>query len=410
MKRVTDYREIVGDRVVSEIYRKASRLYGMSVLNINSTLYGGGVVEILSALTPLFNDAGLEADWRVLRGSPDFFTITKKFHNALQGDPINLTEMKKHIYLQTNEDFSFYASIDQDCVIVHDPQPLPLIRFYKERQPWIWQCHVDLSNPNPELWRFLKEFMLKYDMVVISSGQYKREDLPVEQRIIPPAIDPLNSKNMPLDENTIFRCLHKFGVPVDKPLITQVSRFDKWKDPEGVVEVFKRVKQKIDCSLVLCGSMAVDDPEGIKIYESVQRKGKSMIEKGDLILITAENNILVNALQRYSDVIVQKSLREGFGLTVTESLWKGTPVAASGVGGIPLQIIDGENGFLLDPNDTAGFANKIVWLLKHRDEAREMGKRGREHVRKNFLITRMMMDYLDLFDLLNRDRYGRIQA
>ncbi len=404
MRRVTDYRDVVGDGVVSGIYQKAQRLYGRKIININSVYQGGGVAELLEALVPLMNDAGLDADWRILRGSPDVFTITKKFHNALQGDQINMTEIKKELYLQANEDFAVYARVeDADCVLIHDPQPLPLIRYYKERQPWLWQCHVDLSNPNPELWRFMKGLILKYDAVIVSSEKYKRNDLPVEQGIIAPAIDPLSSKNMPIDEETIQKRLEKFGVPTDKPIITQISRFDKWKDPEGVIEVFKRVRQKIDCRLVLCGSMAGDDPEGMEIYESVRKKEGALIGRGDIITIIEENSILVNALQRVSAVVIQKSIREGFGLTVSEALWKGTPVVASNAGGIPLQINDGETGFLLDPYDIDGFAEKILWILRNRKEAEEMGKRAREYVRKNFLITRMLGDYLDLFDsVINR--------
>jgi len=404
MRRVTDYRDVVGDGVVSGIYQKAQRLYGRKIININSVYQGGGVAELLEALVPLMNDAGLDADWRILRGSPDVFTITKKFHNALQGDQINMTEIKKELYLQANEDFAVYARVeDADCVLIHDPQPLPLIRYYKERQPWLWQCHVDLSNPNPELWRFMKGLILKYDAVIVSSEKYKRNDLPVEQGIIAPAIDPLSSKNMPIDEETIQKRLEKFGVPTDKPIITQISRFDKWKDPEGIIEVFKRVRQKIDCRLVLCGSMAGDDPEGMEIYESVRKKEGALIGRGDIITIIEENSILVNALQRVSAVVIQKSIREGFGLTVSEALWKGTPVVASNAGGIPLQINDGETGFLLDPYDIDGFAEKILWILRNRKEAEEMGKRAREYVRKNFLITRMLGDYLDLFDsVINR--------
>jgi len=326
MRSLEDYRKIAGDTAISMIHRMASRLYGKRVININSTYQGGGVAEILESLVPLMNDAGLDADWRILHGTPDFFTITKKFHNALQGEPINFTEMKKRLYVQTNENFSTYAHIeDHDCVIIHDPQPLPLIKFYKKRQPWIWRCHVDLSNPSRDLWDYLKNFILRYDAIILSCEEYKKEDLPVQQRIIQPAIDPLDTKNIELSKSDISKYLKKFGVPTDKPLITQISRFDKWKDPVGVVEVFKEVKKKIDCRLVLCGSMATDDPEGMKIYERVQRRVRSLTKSGDVILITVENNILVNALQRSSDVIIQKSKREGFGLTVTEALWKGKP-------------------------------------------------------------------------------------
>ena len=398
MKDLDSYRAIVGDKVISEIYRKAKRLYGIRVLHINSTYYGGGVVEMLSSLVPLMNSIGIEMDWRILRGTPDFFTITKKFHNALQGDSINLTEIKKRIYVQTNEEFSSYCHIDHDCVIIHDPQPLPLIKFYKKRQPWIWRCHIDISNPNKQLWEFLKGFILRYDAVIISSEKYGRRDLPVEQRVIYPAIDPLSPKNMEISSEIVHKYLRKFGIPADKPLIVQISRFDKWKDPEGVIEIFKLVKEKVGCRLVLCGSMATDDPEGWTVYERVRRKARRLIERKEVLLITSENNILVNALQRSSAVVIQKSIKEGFGLTVTEALWKEKPVVASNVGGIPAQIENGVNGFLANPYDIGGFADRIVQILTNPSLAREVGKRGREVVRKKFLITRLLLDYLELLN------------
>jgi len=401
MRNLSDYRKIVGDKVISEIYKRARKLYGKRILHINSTYLGGGVAEILISLVPLMNDVGIDAGWRIIRGTQDLFTITKKFHNALQGDPLNLSEIKKKLYIQANEEFSTYTHINHDCVIIHDPQPLPLIQFYKKRQPWIWRCHIDLSNPNEVLWEFLKGFILRYNIVIVSNKKYQKENLPLEQRIFHPVIDPLTPKNMDISDKDILKYLKKFGVKTDKPIITQISRFDKWKDPEGVVDVFKMVKEKIDCRLVLCGDMAHDDPEGIKIYQKISQKVNNLVEKGDVLLITSENNILVNALQRSSSVILQKSIKEGFGLTVTEALWKETPVVASNVGGIPLQIEDGENGFLVEPYDKKGFADRIIEILKYPDLAKEVGKRGREVVKKNFLITRILSDYLDLLnDLL----------
>ncbi|RKZ01725.1 MAG: glycosyl transferase family 1 [Candidatus Hydrothermota bacterium] len=400
MRSLEEYRGIIGDEVISSIYKKARRLYGVGVLHINSTYVGGGVAEMLTSLVPLMNDVGLQADWRTFHGSPDFFTVTKKFHNALQGDKINLTENKKKVYLQTNENFSTYCHLNHNFIIVHDPQPLPLIKYYKKKQPWIWRCHVDLTNPNRALWEFLKKFLLRYDIIILSSEKYKRKDLPVEQRIIYPAIDPLSPKNMELSEKTIRNYLKKFNIPTDKPIITQISRFDKWKDPEGVLEVYKMVREEVDARLVLCGSMAPDDPEGWAVLERVRRKAKKLVEKGDVILINSENSILVNVLQRVSSAVIQKSLREGFALVVTEAIWKGTPVVASNVGGIPLQIKDGENGFLVEPTDLKGFAERLIYLLKNPKLAEEMGKKGKEMARKNFLITRLLSDYLDLLNYL----------
>jgi trehalose synthase len=345
------------------------------------------------------NNVGIDAGWRILHGDPDFFTITKKFHNALQGEPIHFTERKRQLYLKANGNFSTYTHIDHDCVIIHDPQPLPLVGFHKKRQPWIWRCHVDLSNPDNKVWEFLNSFILRYDVVVLSSEDYKKSDLPVDQRIIQPAIDPLSPKNMEISEKDISKYLKKFGVTTDKPLITQISRFDKWKDPAGVIDVFKLVKEKVDCRLVLCGNIATDDPEGPEIYERAKRKAKGLIEKGDIIFVTdpaSSNFIFVNALQRLSSVIIQKSLKEGFGLTVTEALWKGTPVVASNVGGIPFQVIDGKTGFLLQPRDTQGFADRVIEILRNPDLVREMGKNAKEHIRENFLVTRLLADHLDL--------------
>jgi trehalose synthase len=393
-----DYREIVGDTAVSNIHRKARRLYGKHILHINTTYQGGGVAEILSSLLPLMNDVGIDAGWRLIHGNPDFFSVTKKFHNALQGEPINLTEIKKRLYIQTNQYFSLYTHISHDCVIIHDPQPLPLIEIYKKRQPWIWRCHVDLSDANKALWDFFKNFLLKFDLIIVSSEDYKREDLPVDQIVICPAIDPLSPKNMEISVKTMEKYLSKNSVPTDKPILTQISRFDKWKDPLGVIEVYKRVKQAVDCRLVLCGGMAPDDPEGWMIYERVRRKANRLIDNGDIILITSENHILVNALQRVSTVIIQKSLREGFGLTVTEGLWKGRPVVASSVGGIRHQIQDGENGFLVAPHDIDGFADRIIHLIKNPDAAHEIGRKGKEYARERFLITRLLSDYLDIID------------
>ena len=405
MARLNEYRDFIGDEAIHSIYSKSRKLCGKHALHINSTFMGGGVAEMLSSLVPLMNDVGIDAGWRTVHGNTDFYGVTKKFHNALQGDNINFSEMKKRLYVQVNEQFSIYTHIDKhDFVIIHDPQPLPLTQFYRKRQPWIWRCHIDLSSPNKELWEYLKNFILKYDVVIFSSEKYKSKDLPMDYKIIQPAIDPLSPKNKNISDSDIFKYLKKYGVPTDKPLITQISRFDKWKDPMGVVEVFKRVREEVDCRLVLCGNMATDDPEGIELLDKIKQKAKHLIDNNEVILVlaTVENNILVNSLQRKSAVIIQKSLREGFGLTVTEGLWKQRPVVASNVGGISLQIQDGENGFLVEPRDIDGFAERIVEILKNPGLAKKLGDNGKETVRKKFLITRVLSDYLDLFSEICR--------
>lgn len=397
-RTLEDHRPIVGDEVINEIYRKAVSLRERKILHVNSTYQSGGVAEMIVSLVPLMNDVGIRTEWIILNGKTDFFTITKNFHNGLQGQPIPLTENDKHLYIRTNEDFSRHLSIDHDCVIIHDPQPLPLIQFYRKNQPWIWRCHVDLSNPDPSLWNFLKNYVIRYDRMVISHEQYRRKNMPVEQKIIRPAIDPLSEKNRELSGDEIAALLKEYHVPTDKPLVTQISRFDKWKDPVGVIEVFKLVKEQVDCRLLLCGSMAPDDPEGWTIYQNVKERAKDLIESGDVILITVENHLLVNALQRASTVILQKSLREGFGLTVTEGLWKGRPVIASRVGGIPLQIQDGETGFLIEPTDIAGCAERVIRIMRDPALGDELGKRGKEYVRTHFLITRLLTDYLTMLN------------
>jgi trehalose synthase len=403
MKKLSVYRHIVGDAVIGEIYEKAKNLYGKRMLHINSSFLGGGVAEILNSLVPLMNNVGIEADWRVLHANPDFFNITKKFHNGLQGDVINLSPMKKKMYIDTSGNFSEYALINHDLVVIHDPQPLPLIDFYKKKQPWVWRCHVDLSHPNENLWDFLKGFILRYDLAIVSNEKYQKKDLPVKQRIIYPVIDPLTPKNMDLSQKELSENVIKFNIPTEKPIITQISRFDKWKDPLGVIEVIRKVKAKIDCRLILCGSMAMDDPEGVEIYDEVNKIAEDLIKSGDLILFTFENSMLVNTLQRISTVIIQKSLREGFGLTVTEGMWKKKPVIASNRGGIPIQITDGEDGFLAEPDDIQGFAERIIEIIKNKELAKKIGKNAKEKVRNKFLITRVLLDYLSMmnYELLN---------
>ena len=398
MVRLEDFRHIVPDERLAEIYSRARGLYGKHVVHVNATYQGGGVAEILYSLVQLMNDVGIDAGWRILHGSQEFFEITKSFHNALQGAKLNLTEKKKQAYLQINDNFSKFTHIQHDCVIVHDPQPLALIRAYRKRQPWIWRCHIDLTNPNEELWDFLKGHLLKYDEIVMSSEKYFKEDLPVDQRLMFPAINPLSEKNRDISEKAIHEHLTKACIPTDKPIITQVSRLDPWKDPEGVIDVFKLVKEKVDCRLVFCYNVASDDPEGLRMYRKVQRKANKLINTGDIVFVVGNNEALVNSVQRFSNVIIQKSTREGFCLCVTEALWKGTPVVASNVGGIPYQIDDGQSGFLVEPKNNEGFAERIIHILQNPDEAKTVGEKAKEKVRKKFLITRLLSDYLDMLN------------
>ena len=399
LNNLSNYARIVGKPEIDKIHAEAEKLSGKHITCVNSTFQGGGVAEILNSIVPMFDQIGVDFGWRILHGTPDFFTITKKFHNALQGDSINLSRRKKDIYFETNRRFSTFTHLEKhDLVIVHDPQPLPLISFYKKTQPWIFRCHIDISNPNREVWEYLRGFIQKYDHFVVSLPEYKKDDLNMPQTVIHPAIDPLTAKNKPVSEKKMIQYLEKNGIDCEKPMISQVSRFDPWKDPIGVVKVFERVRKKTSCQLVLLGQFATDDPEGHKILMSLQKKVDKSPFKHDIKLLVVDNAFLVNCLQRASAVVIQKSLKEGFGLTVTEALYKGTPVVASKVGGIPLQVIDGENGFLHSPHDLNGFSSSIIKLLKDENLRVTMGKAGREHVKKNFLMTRLMLDWLHLMN------------
>ncbi|MFW6006110.1 MAG: glycosyltransferase [Candidatus Bipolaricaulota bacterium] len=390
-RKLEDYRDIVGDKVIATLFKESTPLRGKRILNVNSTFTGGGVAEMLWTTVPLMNDLGLEYGWRVIHGTPEFFPITKKWHNALQGEDVMIDSHEKDIYTGINELFSRFTHIKHDVMIVHDPQPLPLISFYPKRQPWIWRCHIDLSEPNKEAWNYIKKFILRYDNTVFSVDKFAQSDLPNEKSLIAPAIDPMTTKNMAMDPSRQQEILEDHGIDADRHLISQVSRFDKWKDPKGVVEVFRKVKNSVDVQLVLLGAPASDDPEGQEIFQDLQKEVQGM---EDVHIINKQNELLVNAIQTQSNAIIQKSLREGFGLTVTEALWKATPVVASDVGGIPLQVIDGETGYLCDPKDYEDFAEKIVKIIEDESLGEKLGQNGKDHVHNNFLITRLMLEWI----------------
>ncbi len=397
MRFLDDYRGIVSDEVLETICSKAATLSGIRMAHVNATAYGGGVAEILSNLILLMNDVGVRADWRVLHGTPEFFEVTKKFHNTLQGDnEISFSQEELDLYKYTNEKFAKFVDLGHDVVIIHDPQPAALVHYIEHSHPWIWRCHIDITKPNQKAWDFMAQYVVEYDKMIVSAEAYKRSDLQLEQQIMAPSIDPLSYKNMDLSQNTIDDYLKRENIPTDKPIITQVSRFDPWKDPEGVLRVWEEVRKEVDCRLVFCYNMAGDDPEGVRICEKMAAVVKQHMENGDVLFIRGDDPILVNVLQRYSSVVLQKSIREGFALVVTEALWKGAPVVASNVGGIPTQIKDGETGFLVDPHDISGCAAKVVQLLQDKDLAAEIGSNAREYVRENFLITRHLLDYLNL--------------
>jgi trehalose synthase len=399
-RSLEQYIDGAGADVVAAIHKRVRRLYGKHALQVNSTFLGGGVAELLSSIIPLLNDAGLDTGWRTVHGSPDFYEITKKMHNAMQGNPVEISDDEKRLYLDINRDFSIYTHIDHDFMIVHDPQPLPLVRYFKKQQPWVWRCHIDISEPDPDIWDFLKRYLLRYDLVVISSEKYRKPELPLEQRVIHPALDHLSLKNREMSQDEVKNQIEAAGIPTDKPVITQVSRMDPWKDPEGVLDVFEEVRKHVDCRLVFCYNLASDDPEGVGVYERVYEKARDYVESGDVVFVMGNNALLVNAIQRFSNVVLQKSLREGFCLTVTEALWKGTPVVATTAGGIPEQINDGEHGYLIEPTDIQGCADRVVELLKNPQHAEQLGANAKENVRKNFLTTRLILDYIDLMTYL----------
>ncbi|OGP85484.1 MAG: glycosyl transferase family 1 [Deltaproteobacteria bacterium RBG_16_58_17] len=391
MAKIDDYIPIVGESVVEDLKLIAVHLKGKRILNVNSTAVGGGVAEILNRMVPLLRELGLDVRWDVIKGGKDFFEVTKKFHNALHGGRVDISEKDFEIFMETSRSNLEAMETSGDIIFIHDPQPIVLVRKRGDNK-WIWRCHIDLSEPKKKVWRFLKEFIVQYDAAVFSAPAFSRT-LPIRQFLIAPSIDPLSDKNRELPQEVIDGVLHKYGVPKDKPIITQISRFDRLKDPLGVIGTFRLVKKHIDCRLLLAGGTATDDPEGQKVFEEVMEAAHG--DPDIHILVVSQNDLEINALQRASTVILQKSLKEGFGLTVSEALWKSKPVVASNVGGIPLQVKNRYSGLLCYSPEGAAFA--VKQFLTSPDYARQIGENGREHVRNNFLITRHLRDYMLLF-------------
>jgi len=391
MPRIEDYIPIVGGAIIDDLRLLAERLKGKVIQQINSASVGGGVAEILNRMVPLLRELGVDTRWDLIKGGEDFFEVTKKFHNALHGRDETITQRDFDVFIETSQKNIEEVNTYGDIVFIHDPQPIALIKK-KSNNKWIWRCHIDVSNPDQRVWGFIKNFIGNYDSAVFSTPGFSQA-LPIRQFLIPPSIDPLSDKNKELPQEIIDSVLSKYAITKDKPIITQISRFDRLKDPVGVVEAYLRVKKYIDCQLVLAGGTATDDPEGLKVLEEVKEKAK---EESDIhILLLPQDDIAVNALQRASSVIIQKSIREGFGLTVTEALWKAKPVVASSVGGIPLQIKHKYSGLLCHSIEGAAFA--IKQLLNSPEYAKKLGSNGREHIRNNFLLTRHLRDYMLLF-------------
>jgi trehalose synthase len=395
MPTLDEYKTIIGEDAVDRIRKQARPLNKKTLAMFNSTNQGGGVAEILSSLVLLLNDCGVQTHWRLIKAKNDFFHVTKKMHNMLQGQEGTLTSEDQEVYARTIRTNLSFTHFDYDAVIIHDPQPCMLVEHGKKKgQPWVWRCHIDLSNPNSDAWHFLKPMVERYDRVIVSKEEYKQH-IKTPQVVIPPAIDPLSEKNRAMDEEAAKQRLRLWNIDPERPIISQVSRFDKWKNPLGVIETFKEVKKRTDCQLVLLGSAASDDPEGAAMYNQVVQAAKG--EK-DIHVINFESDLLVNALQRQSAVVLQLSLKEGFALTVSEALWKGTPVVASDVGGIGLQVRDGVDGYLVDSPQTA--AERVYRLLVDGEVRARMGEAGKELVRERFLITRLLEDYLKLLNEL----------
>jgi trehalose synthase len=389
-----DYLALLGPAEIDGIRALARPLRNRAVQMVNSTAVGGGVAEILNRLVPLALDVGINLRWDVLDGGPDFFNVTKAFHNALHGDPYRPGHDDFEIFLSYNERNRRNISLDSEFVVIHDPQPAALIEARAgSAGHWIWRCHIDLSRPDQTVWNFLETYVKRFDAAIFSSPAFSRR-LAIPQYLFYPSIDPLSDKNRPLDDAIVDTMLAPFGIDRSRPILTQISRFDRLKDPIGVIRAYRIVKRYVDCQLVLAGGSASDDPEGAAVLKEVRR---AAADDPDIhvIELAAWAPLEVNALQRASTIVIQKSLREGFGLTVAEALWKRKPVVASAVGGIPIQIIHKHTGLLA--HSVEGTAYQIRYLLSHPDIAARLGDQGHEHVKENFLVTNNLRQYLALF-------------
>lgn len=406
---IESYRSVVPGQIMDPLLEIARNLRGARVLHLSATPYGGGVSELLRSAVPLYNDLGIDTTWKIISGKPPFFAVTKKLHNALQGEnkqPITATDQA--LYERTAQENAAELTADPqfggyDFVFVHDPQPSAVLSFVdKTDAAWIWRCHIDTSAPSAAAWNYLSGFISRYDATVFTMSRFVPPDLPPNRvDIIPPAIDPLSPKNMSLDDRTAHAVLNWIGIEPDRPLITQVSRFDPWKDPLGVIEAFRIVRRDVpDLQLALVGSMALDDPEAWDVYRAISAESAGDPAIHLFTNLTGVGNIEVNAFQRVSTVMVQKSIREGFGLVVSEALWKGTPIVAGAAGGIPLQVADNSGGLLVD--SVAGCAEAIGTLLADPAAAAALGAAGRERVRRHFLLPRLLLDELTLIEGIGR--------
>jgi len=387
-----DYRPVAPRGAIDLLHRLAERVRGRSLLHVNSTRVGGGVAEMLDRYLPLFEELGIRPRWEVLAGNDAFFRVTKSFHNALQGDEQAFTDAMLQGYLDTNRDNASKLDLDADVVIIHDPQPAALIEHAQKRGPWIWRCHIDVSHPQRRAWSFIRQFIVRYDGAIFSLPRFAQR-LPIPQYLIYPSIDPLSDKNRALEDTEVDAVLHRLAIPRDKPILLQVSRFDRFKDPIGVINAYQIVKKYDDCRLILAGGSATDDPEGEQVLAEV-REAAAGDPDVHVLVLPPTAHYEINALQHAADIIIQKSTKEGFGLTVAEGMWKGKPVIGGFAGGITVQIIYGVTGYTV--NSVEGCAFRIRHLLNNPALAKAMGENAREYVRENFLITRDLTEHLAL--------------
>ena len=395
------YRPHTRDAVLDELQRLAAPLNGVRVLHVNATAYGGGVAEILRSETPLLRDLGVVADWKTITAEPGFFEVTKAVHNGLQGDPRGVSDEQWDVYDTASAQVAAQLEESYDVVVVHDPQPLALPRLHgRGDTAWVWRCHIDSSQPHPAVWARLRPLLAPYDAAVFTLGAFVPPDLPTSRvEIIPPAIDPLSPKNMPIDDGFATSVLDWIGVDTARPLLVQVSRFDPWKDPLGVIAAYRTVKEQMPgVQLALVGSMALDDPEGWRVYEQITAAAADDPDISLFTNLTGVGNIEVSAFQRHADVVIQKSLREGFGLVVSEAVWKGTPVVAGRAGGIPLQLPDGVGGHLVDTTEQC--AQAVLELLADSTSAHRLAAAGHGLMRERFLLPRLIGDELRLITSL----------
>jgi trehalose synthase len=407
--RLEDYAKIVGEDVIDQIRQLAQLLKGAKVIHVNSTKEGGGVAEILQWLIPLKRQLGLDVHWRVILGEESYYECTKSFHNALQGSRVTIPESFLRCYEGTNR-----RNVEEmrdelesaDFVFIHDPQPAPFLQFCPQRRgKWIWRCHIDVSHPFRPVWKYLRSFVQDYDASIWSLSEFA-QPLPHPTYLIPPSIDPLSEKNMEIPQVEIVDARERFHLDPFRPIVVQVSRFDRFKDPVGAIQACRLANKFTPFQLVLAGGGASDDPEGVRMHQEVADAAN-----GDpdihVLLLPSDAHRTINALQRMADIVLQKSTREGFGLTVTEALWKGKPVIGGDTGGIRLQVVNHHTGFLVSTPE--GAANRIRYLIRHRNKLEEMGLKARQLVLENFLLTRHLREYLTLMVAISNGNRERIE-